>query len=446
MIRRCLFVVLGWISISLPLAAQPSGLAGYWAGAFSMEGSVQLINLDIEAYGDSLAGYATMPYRGGQRFPIRLNYEAPTLQIFLGRSPIPMHVDLERGMIRGTLQTRAGEGQVYFQRTLKPPQPRLIEEDASFAAEGVTLAGTLVRPAGSGRHPVVIFVTGRSNGSRLAHYRQAVQFAERGVAGLVFDSRGTGQSGGDRATLTDHNRYADVLAAIAWVKARPDLDPTQIGIYSNSAGAWVTPVVIERSGDIAFWIMNVGPAESLADQQGWVPEYRMRWSDNTTYTEADFEAAFAYQKRLVELAISDASWEVIAAHVATSEGHVWAEYVDRPESMDNSELDYYRRRTTFNPVPHLKKVTIPVLALYGEDDFVVPPEENVSQLEAYLTEAGNTDFQIEVFADVGHGMMLSSGFEGEGAWPEWFYRWTNPQPHYDETILNWLLEHVTLVD
>lgn len=444
MMRRLL--VLGCLlgSLSASAVAQSSRVAGYWAGAFSLEGSVQLINLDIEALGDSLVGRATMPYRGGQGFPIRLQYTEPQLQLFLGRSPIPLHVDLESGTMRGTLPTRAGEGRVYFQRTLRPVRPALHEEELTFTAEDVTLAGTLVRPVGEGPHPVVIFVTGRSNGSRYAHYREAVQYAERGVAGLVFDSRGTGQSGGDRPTLTDHNRYADVLAAIDWVKGRSDLDQGQIGLYSHSAGAWVAPVAISRSESIAFWILNVGPAESLAAQQGRVPEYSMRWSGNEAYTEADYQGAFDYQKKLVDLTTSGASWETIAAHVATAEGTTWGEYVDRPKSMDNSELDYFRRRTTFDPVPYLKEMTIPILALYGEDDFVVPPQENVPQLEAYLTEAGNTDYTIVSFPDVGHGMMLGSGMQGEGEWPDQYYQWTNPQPDYYETIITWLLERVTL--
>lgn len=446
MVRRLFVVGIVLGSLSITVSAQPSRVAGYWAGGFSFDGSLQLINFNIEALGDSLIGYATMPYRGGQRFPIRLQYTEPELRLFLGRSPIPIQVDLESGTMRGTLPTRAGEGRVYLQRALKPAEPVLHEEDLTFTAEGVTLAGKLVRPAGDGPHPIVIFVTGRSNGSLYAHYREAVQFAERGVAGLVFDSRGTGQSGGDRATLTDHNRYADVLAAIGWVKGRTDLDHAQIGLYSNSAGAWVSPVAIKRSGSIAFWIMNVGPAESLAAQQGRVPEYSMRWSGNENYTEADYQAAFEYQKKLVELTISDASWETIAAHVATTEGKIWAENVDRPESIDNSELDYFRRRPTFDPVPYLKEMTIPILALYGEDDFVVPPQANVPQLEAYLTEAGNTDYEIVVFPNVGHGMMLGSGLQGEGDWPEQYYQWTNPQPDYYETILTWLLGHVTLPD
>lgn len=181
--------------------------------------------------------------------------------------------------------------------------------------------------------------------------------------------------------------------------------------------------------------MDVPPAESLAEQQGHVVEYRMRWlPEDEGFSEADYRAAYAYQKRLVELAWEGAAWPAIEAHVAISEGEPWAPYVDRPEGMDDSELDYFRRRPSYDPAGALRATTVPVLALYGERDWVVPPPANVPKLEALLAEAGNDDVTIVVFADADHGLDVPTGVNG----------WWRQAPGYDDTVYGWLDERVGL--
>jgi pimeloyl-ACP methyl ester carboxylesterase len=351
-------------------------------------------------------------------------------------------VDLEAGTMRALAGDEEPRARVYLRRTVELPVPAFREEEVSFRTEdGATLAGTLVQPAAPGPHPAVVFVTGRSNASREAHRTQANLLARFGVAGLIFDSRGTGQSDGDRAALTDRQRFADVRAALDLLSTHSAVDAGQVGLFTHSAGGWVGPVVADQVGTVAFMVINVGPAESLADQQGHVVEYNMRRQDED-FTEADYRAAYSYQKRLVELVNEGAPWEEFEPLVAAAREQAWGAYVDLPEDLQNSELDYFRRRTEFDPVPALKRTTIPVLALYGETDFVVPPAVNVPKMEQYLSEAGNRDFRVVVVPEAGHDMMVGGSVRGEGAWPEAYYEWYGAAPGYYQTIVTWVLEHV----
>ena len=429
-------------SSNAPFAA----LEGYWEGAYLHEGSIQILKMDLHEQENTLRATFTVPDWGILRAPPRseVTYTDNELSFNFLYGATTLLVDTEAGEMRGTTMRRDSSTlQVHLKRTFRPVQPTLVRENLQFQSGDVTMGGTLVLPAGPGPHPAVIIVQGRGYGSRWGQSAEASRLAERGIAGFVFDGRGVGESGGNRQTVTGEDRFQDVLGALDLLLARDDIDASQIGLWGISAGGWIAPVVAQRSGRVAFLILDVGPAESLADQQGHVIEYRMRWFADEPFTEDDYRAAFDYQKKLVELSWEDAEWDTFAPLVAHAREQPWSGYVDLPDDLNNSELDYFRRRKSFDPVPALRQTTIPVLAFYGERDFVVPPQANAPKLENALRDAGNTDYKIIVVPRANHGMAVPGGFNQEdNAWPQRYYRWARGAPGLGDTIYTWILDHV----
>lgn len=425
--------------------APSTTLTGYWEGAYLHEGSVQILKMDLQEHEERLHAFFSVPDWGIINAPPRRNeltYSNGQLAFNFLYGPTTLRVDTDAGEMRGTVMRRdSTTHQIHLKRTFRPVEPTLVRENLTFKSGDVTMAGTLVLPEGKGPHPAVIIVQGRGYGSRWGQSAEARRLAERGIAGFVFDGRGVGESGGDRAATTDEDRYQDALGALDLLLARDDIDPNQIGLWGISAGGWVVPVVAQRSGQVAFLILDVGPAESLADQQGHVIEYRMRWFAEEDFTEADYRAAFAYQKKLVELSGEGADWETFEPLVAHARSQPWSQYVDLPDDMTNGELDYFRRRKSFDPLPALRQTTIPVLAFYGERDYVVPPQANVPKLEQALQEAGNTDFKVIVVPNANHGMAIPGGFSEEDG-PNRYYRWARGAPGLGDTIYTWILDHV----
>jgi uncharacterized protein len=65
----------------------------------------------------------------------------------------------------------------------------------------------------------------------------AERFATGGLAALVFDYRGFGESGGQPRQVVDlPSQHEDLRAAIAWVRGRHDLDPGRVALWGNSLG------------------------------------------------------------------------------------------------------------------------------------------------------------------------------------------------------------------
>lgn len=99
-------------------------------------------------------------------------------------------------------------------------------------------AAWLTLPETSGPHPVVVLVHGggATHEMALARYEQAFSLA--GLAVLAFDFRHLGESGGEPRQLVDQRRYAaDVDAALAFARARPELDANRIALWGTSFGA-----------------------------------------------------------------------------------------------------------------------------------------------------------------------------------------------------------------
>jgi uncharacterized protein len=117
---------------------------------------------------------------------------------------------------------------------------------AITADDGVSLAGTLSLPAGPGPHPAVLLLHGSGrldrdgNAGRLRMglgTAVATALAERGIATLRYDRRGTGTSGGDWLTTGFIDNRTDATAARRALSDRLDVRSDAIGVIGHSEGA-----------------------------------------------------------------------------------------------------------------------------------------------------------------------------------------------------------------
>lgn len=445
---RQLVALLLLVSAGSVGAQIPETLTGRWSGASISNNVPLLFDLEFEVEDDSLMTILTQPYNGFTRFGFDFQYSPEgsadgMLTAGLFGDEMRLLVDLTDGTLRGTVSVEDSvTATVFLRRVLDYPLPSYSFEEVRFRAGEDTLAGTLIVPDGEGPHPAVVLVAGRGYGSGRGEIASwGLMLARNGIAALAFDVRGSGSSTGDPAATTSEDRFEDVRAALDWMQTRSEISRDKVGILSYSAGGWVTPIAIQGRGDVAFWISLAGPAEDLAAQQGHTTTELMRMSGET-YSDTDYTAAFDYQSGLVELAQSGADWSTIEAVNATARAASWAEHALIPDSLNQEDLDYYRRRLGYTPAEALRQIEVPMLAIYGTRDFIVPPSENVPLLRSYLAEAGNDELTILVLEDVDHSLGRPGGATGDREWPvDYVRRWTRPGELFT-TIVEWTQEQV----
>jgi len=117
--------------------------------------------------------------------------------------------------------------------TSTPAERGLSFEPVTFTnADGLRLAGWHI-PSHNGATIILCHCLGCN---RVTMLPQAVLLAEHGYGSLLFDFRAHGESAGETVSY-GYAETDDVLAAVDYLLARPDVDPQRIGILGGSLGA-----------------------------------------------------------------------------------------------------------------------------------------------------------------------------------------------------------------
>lgn len=273
-------------------------------------------------------------------------------------------------------------------------------EDVSFTNGEVQLAGSLITPNSPGRHPAIILVHGSGPASREWTLPFARFLIRRGMAILTYDKRGVGGSTGDWNAASFDDLASDVVAAFEYLKARPEIDATQIGLLGVSQAGWVMPLAAARAADIAFLISISGPGVPAAETT----------IDNVRGEMTAAGTPGPIVSRVVRL------MELQYHFARTGEG--WDEYASArrqlsllmpgspPESFpgtpDHPYWQVIRRLYFYDPAPTLRQLQLPILAIFGELDYNVVPEKNRAAWDAALKAGGNRDYTLLVLPKATH--------------------------------------------
>ena len=146
------------------------------------------------------------------------------------------------------------------------------QRDISFDADGFRVVGTLVEPAMSGRHPIVLILHGmggRRHGPRVRGTggtlfgEIARDWAARGVASLRISTGGRGGSAGEFVDMTLERRTREAVAAIRWIARQPQFDSGRITLLGHSQGSLIAAAAGKRLRN------TVTPAASVVL---WAPQ------------------------------------------------------------------------------------------------------------------------------------------------------------------------------
>jgi hypothetical protein len=253
-------------------------------------------------------------------------------------------------------------------------------EEVVIPAGGHALAATLTRPAGArGQVAAVVTITGSGAQDRdgynqgVAGYRPFRQLADslarRGVATLRFDDRGHGRSGGMFDGSTSADFAADVRAAVAYLRARPDIDPERIFLVGHSEGGTIAPMVAAGDPTLAGIVLLAGPGR------------RGR------------EIVYYQQRRAIDAdpALRSAAARDSAARAARRQF----------DSVIVPRDPWMRFFADHDPIPVARRVRSPVLVLQGATDSQVTVAE-ARALEAAFRGGGNRDVTLRVFPGLNH--------------------------------------------
>jgi alpha-beta hydrolase superfamily lysophospholipase len=235
----------------------------------------------------------------------------------------------------------------------------------------------------------------------------------RGFVTLRYDKRGVGRSGGSVEEWTLDLLAADVIAALALLKARPDVDPERLYLLGHSEGGLIA---VTLAGDLGYLrglmllAAPISPADRLAIRQS---THMLRLAG---YPETGILA----QARQME-----ADFQTIRAG-----SYPAARYGDLPAGHWRSLLRR-KPRAAWQRIPRHTGV----LLLYGVKDWQVPASEALDAC-ATLWRADHPAVELHAYPDLDHFLLEEPGISR----PETYFARRRRLPHRVlETLSGWLL-------
>jgi alpha-beta hydrolase superfamily lysophospholipase len=111
----------------------------------------------------------------------------------------------------------------------------MMRKNLSFSSGGETCAAWLY-PAASeaGPRPIIVMAHGLTGTRRDQLGAFADCFAAAGIAALIFDHRGFGDSTGEPDLFHPARQLDDWRAAIAFARSLPDIDAERVATFGSS--------------------------------------------------------------------------------------------------------------------------------------------------------------------------------------------------------------------
>jgi pimeloyl-ACP methyl ester carboxylesterase len=269
----------------------------------------------------------------------------------------------------------------------------------------VLLAGALLRPEGPGPWACGIIIHGSGPSDRSNPWARAVAelFVRRGVAVLLTDKRGCGESRGDWRTAGMDELAADIDAAVNHLATRSDIVRSEIGLIGLSQGGWIAPLVAARRPDVGFVTVFSGATVSYAEQS-------FLEMANTARQAGLPEAAVGEVLALNRAAgrfVLNGRWEdYVAVRASVLAGAARPIAESFPDAPDSPVWNYLRKVATFDPLPYWFAVDQPVFIAYGEEDERdnVPVTESVRRIQFVASTLQKPDLTVVVAPRVGHAL------------------------------------------
>jgi dipeptidyl aminopeptidase/acylaminoacyl peptidase len=228
--------------------------------------------------------------------------------------------------------------------------------DVSYPSDDLTVRGFLFLPAGSGRHPAVVFNHGGVSGVSGDMKRRSRNLAELGYVVLAPAYRGEGGSEG--VVEVARGEVDDVLAGARVLAGHERVDPARMAVTGSSHGALISILAAAREPETFRCVVE---ACGVMDVVTWY----------AYLVENDFD-------------VSDSLSVAVYGHGPE----------DKPEA--------FRIRQAIGVADRIK---IPVLIQQGAMDRTVPPEQARMFAET-LEGLGHEDVSLKEYPLLGHAFWF----------------------------------------
>lgn len=299
------------------------------------------------------------------------------------------------------------------------------QRDVRFVSDGLVLEGTVALPASPRPCPAVVLIVGSGLVDRDENHKRlpidvmrqlAASLADAGVASLRYDKRGVGASGGDFWTAGLSDNVRDAAAAVACLRAQPEVDPERVYALGHSEGATICIRLAGAREPISGAILLAGVGRQGEEALLWQGEQVVpgmkgftKWMIGALHLDIRKSQLKAFAK--IKKSVKDSY---------------------RVQGIRRINAKWMREFLAYDPAEDLARIEVPLLAITGGKDIQVDPAD--LEVMAGLV---RSDFEPHVLPDVTH--LLRADDSAVPSLNTYKSQLSEPvDPRVTELVIDWL--------
>ncbi|NIR52405.1 alpha/beta fold hydrolase, partial [candidate division KSB1 bacterium] len=182
------------------------------------------------------------------------------------------------------------------------------EKEVEFANGEIKLAGVILLPKRIIKAPGIVIIHGSGSNDRTNAWAAAfaMGLAERGIAMLLPDKRGSGRSSGDWKRASFEDLADDAIAGVETLRGYSQVKPGSVGVLGLSQGGHIAPLAATRSSHVAFVINISGSTVPITEQM--IDEVE-KLAERAGFTEEQIDRVNVLHGRAIDYGLTEEGWE-----------------------------------------------------------------------------------------------------------------------------------------
>lgn len=467
-IKLCLSIVILLTLSSVLSTAQNNpvnSLEGIWLGKIEIPNAAKL-RMAVVVNVDGTAALNIIDQATGNIRVDEITHNGDSVSFKLRQLGITIsgYMNTAKDSILCMFKQRGGGFALNMERVDELPQlnrPQSPKAPFGYASEeieiinqqaGVKLQGTLTLPNSSPKVPAVVLLTGSGQQNRNEEFSghkpfwvMADHLTRNGIAVLRMDDRGIGGSTGDFKNSTTGDFANDALAAVEYLKNRPEIDVARIGLIGHSEGGSTAVVAGGNSDDVKFMIALSGGMANFGDIHISQVDNQLRIQN---VPEENIKLETEWREKLNEIVREPTDSLEAAAKMCSAYQLLTPEMIKTinwPEGRMNHMVSqllspWWRYAISLDVKSQYICLNCPALLLFGEKDKQIDATENMAVITEAVKTNHKTNISIRLIEGVNHMFQTAN----TGSEYEYVQIEETISPEVLKLLSEWILNNSTI--
>ncbi|MDH3513183.1 MAG: alpha/beta hydrolase [Gammaproteobacteria bacterium] len=280
-------------------------------------------------------------------------------------------------------------------------------EEVTFERAGVRLVGTILTPVEAGG-TAVIMLPGSGPATRDMLRSAAQRLVESGITVMIYDKRGSGESGGDWAASSLDDLAHDAIAAMNLLRSRAGIE--QVGLWAHSQGNWVATRAAELDAEPAFLIAVSGGGVSPYESERHAYNRAL-----SSASDQDRAAANAFVDAYFDYLSGRLSYPALGDMIEQARTTAWYVSLGIEQVLVSPAFrSKWEWVAKYDPARSAGERRFPTLVLLGGADHTIPLESTIADWKNQLSINGVPGSRIDIFIGRDHHLRLAGTNHGHG--------------------------------